>query len=295
LQGATGRVTSLAISPDGQRLAAGGSDGTVRFWDPVTGRSRGDLFNSHAGEVTSLAFAPDGKILASGGKDATVRLWEVVPLRRRSVLTGHTSEVSNVAFAPDGRTLASGSHDGTVRLWDVAEGRERATLRGHTVRVAKTRQETQVIDGETVIVFTSIPGEPEERAVPISCLAYSPDGKTIATGNRSFGKTSGVSLREAETGRERAAFNQDKGRPFGGSDINALAFSPDGKLLASAGYHTVRLSDATTGRERAVLKAGIGPVRDVAFSPDGKTLALCGYQVVQFWDVAAALQQGAEE
>ena len=158
LQGHTGRVTSLAISPDGQRLAAGGADGTVRFWDPATGRSRGDLFNGHAGEVTSLAFAPDGKLLASGGKDATVRLWEVVPLRRRSVLTGHTSEVSSVAFAPDGRTLASGSHDGTVRLWDVAEGRERATWRGHTVRVAKTRQETQVIDGETVIVFYPHPG-----------------------------------------------------------------------------------------------------------------------------------------
>jgi WD40 repeat protein len=294
LQGHTQRVKSLAISPDGKRLAAGGGDGTIRLWDPATGRRKGYLFFGHSGEVASLAFSPDGKLLASGGKDASVRLWDVASVRQVAALTGHRYEVAGVAFSPDGATLASAGHEGSLRFWDVAGRRERAVVPGHTFKTGKTREEARVIDGETVVVSVGILNESREAEVPFYCLAYSPDGRTIATGDRAMLETGGVSLRDAGTGQERATFQQFSGGPRSPvNDVNALAYSPDGRRLASAGYDVVRISDATTGRELVTLRTGSGyPLRALAFSPDGRTLASCSDQVVQFWDVEAALTKG---
>ncbi len=297
LQGYTQRVSSLAISPDGKHLAAGGLDGVITLWVSDDRREESAFAYGHSGEVTSLAFSPRGTTLASGGKDTTVRLWNVEGFEEFAVLHGHRFPVSCVAFSPDGHTLASSGHDGTLRFWDIANRREKAVVNGHTVKVGKSREETQVIDGETISRRVAVPGETEELGVSINCLAYSPDGKTLATGDHAMWQTGGVSLRHAATGQERVNF---KPLHFVGSepqlpDINAMAYSPDGKLLASAGYNSIRLSDAATGKELAVLKTGIpGAIPDVAFSPDGQTLASCSVHVVQFWNVAAALQLAAK-
>jgi WD40 repeat protein len=297
LQGHRQPVKSLAISPDGKRLAAGGVDGTIRLWDPATGKRRASLFFGHAGEVTSLAFSPDGKLLASGGKDATVRLWNSASNRQIIALMGHRYEVAGVAFSPDGATLASAGHDGTLRFWDVAGRNQRAVVVGHTFKTGKTREETRVIDGETVVVTVGILGETRDEEVSFYSLAYSPDGGTIATGDHAMFETGGVALRDAGSGRERVSFKQFSGGPRSPlNDVNALAYSPDGKLLASAGYSTVRISDAATGKELASLQTGSGyPLRDLAFSPDGKTLASCCAQVVQFWDVEATSKKAIKE
>ena len=143
LAGHTGIVTSVAFGtgPDGRLLLASGSeDGTVRFWDPVTGGPVGGPLTGHTGIVTSVAFGtgPDGRLLlASGSEDGTVRFWD--PVTGAPVggpLTGHTGIVTSVAFGtgPDGRLLlASGSEDGTVRLWDPVTGAPvGGPLTGHT-------------------------------------------------------------------------------------------------------------------------------------------------------------------
>jgi WD40 repeat protein len=293
LQGHRHRVGSLAFAPDGRLLAGGGGDGSVHIWDMSKGLKGGRLDFRHSGKVTSLRFSPDGKALASGGGDATVRLWDVAT-DRQVIMRGHESEVSGVAFSPDGATLASAGHDGTIRLWDAAGGRERAVVRGHTYRVNKTRAETRVIDGEAVTSYIALPGEFEDIPIPIYSLAYSPDGRTLATGGRADSGEGEVSLRDATTGEERMAF-RPAGRPSTGEDVNALAFSPDGRLLALAGYGTVRISDAFTGRVLASLKAGgYSPIHDVAFSPDGKTMTYSSDQAVLSWDVEAVLKSGTE-
>jgi len=111
----------VAFSPDGETLAAGNADGTIRLWDAATGSPIGAPLTGPAGPVTSVAFSPDGTTLASASPDHTVRVWDLATRRPIGApLTGPAGLVTSVAFSQDGKTLAAGSADHTVRLWDVA-------------------------------------------------------------------------------------------------------------------------------------------------------------------------------
>jgi WD40 repeat protein len=113
---------SVAFSPDGQTLATGSNDKTVRLWHVTTARAL-RAFEGHPDGVRSVAFSPDGQTLATGSNDQTVRLWDVATCRALRAFEGHTKEVASVAFSPNGALLASASDDGTLRLWDVATAR----------------------------------------------------------------------------------------------------------------------------------------------------------------------------
>jgi WD40 repeat protein len=115
-------VWALALSPDGQTLATGGFDDTVKLWDVASGRQTATLWG-HTDQVGAVAYAPDGKVLASGSHDTTVRLWSAATGEELVTLRGHTGTVTCVAFDPTGQWIASGSHDRTVRLWPVATAR----------------------------------------------------------------------------------------------------------------------------------------------------------------------------
>ncbi|KAK7571598.1 hypothetical protein V3481_018809 [Fusarium oxysporum f. sp. vasinfectum] len=121
LEGHSDLVSLVAFSADGQRLASGSYDKTVKIWDTTTGACMQTL-KGHSDWVRSVAFSADSQRLASGSYDKTVKIWDAVTGVCLQTLEGHSDSVSSVVFSVDSQRLASGSDDETVKIWDAATG-----------------------------------------------------------------------------------------------------------------------------------------------------------------------------
>jgi len=116
LKGHTNSIISLAVSPDGARLASGSLDRTSRIWNGASGRCE-QVLEGHEDAVYGVAFAPDGRRLATASPDKTGRIWSVADGRCEAVLRGHEKEVQCIAWRPDGQVVATGGIDGSIRQW----------------------------------------------------------------------------------------------------------------------------------------------------------------------------------
>ncbi|RKK75498.1 Vegetative incompatibility protein HET-E-1 [Fusarium oxysporum] len=121
LEGHGDWVSSVAFSADGQRLASGSHDKTVKVWDAATGACV-QMLEGHGDWVSSVTFSADSRRLASSSWDKTVKVWDVATGACVQTLEGHGDSVFSVAFSADGQRLASGSHDKTIKIWDAATG-----------------------------------------------------------------------------------------------------------------------------------------------------------------------------
>jgi dipeptidyl aminopeptidase/acylaminoacyl peptidase len=259
-------VRSVAFSPDGEKIAAGGWDNLIRIYETRTAKLLTTL-KGHEAVVNSLAFSPDGKILASCGLDKTVILWDPVKGAERHRLTGHTDWVLSLAFFPDGKSLASAGKDGTVRIWDVATGKESRTLKDAT---APSPIETLAIspDGKTIATGSwdwriylwavdkgAIRSVLRGHNLGVLSLTFSPDGKTLASvsGNSTKPLPGDVRLWTMPDGDEKATW------AGGHTDaIWSVRFAPDGRTLATAGQdQKIRIWETATGKERTTLENGL--------------------------------------
>ncbi|HEY9844633.1 MAG TPA: caspase family protein, partial [Candidatus Caenarcaniphilales bacterium] len=130
LAGHADTVWSVAISPDGQTLASGSGDQTIKLWNLQTGKLRHTL-SGHADTVWSVAISPDGQTLVSGSGDQTIKLWNLQTGRLERTFSGHTNRVISVTISPDGQMLGSGSADRTAKVWQLHTGKLLYTLSGN--------------------------------------------------------------------------------------------------------------------------------------------------------------------
>ncbi|WP_373867165.1 WD40 repeat domain-containing protein [Trichormus variabilis] len=123
-------IYTLAISPDGQTLASGDSQGVVKLWNLSNGKLIQQL-QAHSQIVTAVAFTPNGERLVTSSRDKTIKIWDVNNGVQVQTLTGHDNWVNAIAINPDGQTLASAGKDG-IKLWDLNTGELKHTLDGHS-------------------------------------------------------------------------------------------------------------------------------------------------------------------
>jgi WD40 repeat protein len=275
-------MRAVAAGPD--LIAAGGDDGVLRIWDPVTGSQLRE-WTGHADEVLSLDFTADGRWLASGGAGGVVRIWDAGSGTWVREHAEHTGRVWSVAFSADGRWLASAGGDGTVQIWDTAAGVLARSLPGPLMVVWSVafspdgRWLASAGDGQVIRVWDPSSGtlvrEWRGHAGAVLCLAFSPDGMLA-----SAGADGAVRIWDPATGERELEWT-------GHTDpVWSLAFSADRRYLVSAGDDpVVRIWDPATGSRLQELPGHTDEVNSVAFSPNGRWLASTGTdRIVRVWD-----------
>lgn len=230
-------VWCVAFAPDGKRVLSGSGkkigEYSIRLWEAESGKEI-QQFLGHTDTVRTVAFSPDGARIVSGSWDKTIRLWDLTTGKTIRVLQGHADAITGgIAFSDDGTRIFSGSIDGTARMWDVETGNELKSF---------------------------------EAKHEIHCIALSPNGLQLLTGG----------LRKWDDGDQKKAeavlilwdmtTGQQIRRFSGGTAMNTICFSPDGKEILSAGPDwTMRLWDVASGSEIKTFEGHAG-----CFTPNGK-------------------------
>lgn len=243
------QVRKMVFTTDGQTLVSAGDDRNVRLWTPE-GKLLATL-KGHQDRVMTVAVSPDGQLIASGGNDKTIKLWSIDGKLIRS-FTGHQGLIWELVFSPDGRSLASASGDNTVILWNL-DGTKIRTLKNP---IASTKGENRLLS-----------------------VAFSPDGKNLVAGdwygNILWWRSDGTLL---NTTSEHI------------SAVSSLVFSPDGKTLASGSWDSKIKLWNLNGTVTRTLSGHPSGTLGLAFTANGQSLVSGGEDhLVRIWQLSSNL------
>ncbi|HZW35207.1 MAG TPA: protein kinase, partial [Isosphaeraceae bacterium] len=298
-------VSRVAYAPDGSTLASASWDGSVLRWDVADGRQLWSRRDTRS-RILGLAIRPDGAVIAESDESAQIRLRDSSTGRLLRELRDHRARVYSVAFSPDGRELASISADGTLRVWDAATGESFVFFQtpagvhpitaiyspeGRRIAAAVADGTVRILDRSTgrERLRLDCPGLPEQGSSMNGILAFDPTGRRLAAG-ANFGDKGTAEVRVFDTATGGRLFTL-KGHT---ANITAVAFSPDGRRIASASFdRTVKLWETETGQEVFTLREHTAGVLSVAFSPDGRRLATGSIDYsAKIWDAPGAPRPG---
>jgi WD40 repeat protein len=293
----------VAYSPDGQYLASASVDTTVRIWDAETGQEQPYPLE-HRAPVLSVSFSRDGRWLASTTGDMSTRadgeikVWDAQTGRGVWTLRGHTGLVFQAKFSRDGQRLASVGRVGTVRLWDLQTGQQVLMLRRHHGQVRSvdfTSDGTRLVSAghdRTVRIWDATPvgSQTGQESFTLSLaggvrsVAFSPDGRHFV----SAGNSATVRIWDFQGALAGVANPLVQTLPGGKGNSLNVAFSKDGRLLASAGGGDPRedaliVWDASTWKELYTIPKRACPV---AFSAEGQYLAAVSGYTIDLYDAA---------
>lgn len=276
LSGHTASVLSVAFSPDGNILASGSVDNTLRLWRVDEAQLLRTMYG-HPFPVLTLAFSPDGAYLATGSTDGAIRLWQVSDGRLLRTLQGHGGWINGLAYSPSGAIIMSCGEDFTVRLWRAFDGQLTDTI---DEGMAAITEVTFSPDGQTIawseangtIRLRSLNGSwihvMKTEDLEATSIAFSPRGEWLTAGY----SDGTIRVWNVENGNLLQMLGSHTG------SINSIAFSPDHRWLISGSKDgTLRLwrilNSSIQSKPVLVFFGHSGAVNSVAISPLSKQAA----------------------
>ncbi|RMZ37757.1 hypothetical protein AFCA_002208 [Aspergillus flavus] len=296
LEGHESRITSIAWSPCGSRLASGSTDDdAIRVWD-VRDMQCAFILEGRFRWILCLAWSRDGSRLAAGSY-ATVNVWDT-QTRDCVLLKGHTSSITSVAWSSDGSRLASGSGDRTIKIWDVRTMDCVFIFEGHNdsiwslawspdgSRLASGSEDKNIKIWDTTGHFKSITRGHNDI---LESITWSHDGVQLV----SLAEDRTVRVWNPTTGDQLSIF---QGRPNiavrNADYICKVVWSLDGNQLASgSGDGTILVWNPITGDQVSICKGHTRRIEDIAWSPDGSQLASASINgTVRVWNPTTGAQ-----
>jgi WD40 repeat protein len=280
--------TGVNYSPDGTRLLTGYPESNTRVWDAHSGK---ELLRLNDALISM--YSSDGKQVATANNDKTITVWDAQTGKKQNTLGRNKGMIQQIAFSPEGTYLASANDDGTTIIWDLASGKALLTLQEYpsvawletpgaqnVPSVAYSPDGTRLVSSANhagyAVVWNTTTGK-QLFTLPtgngVNYVAYSPDGNRIALASYNT-----VSVWDALTGKKSLILQGHTGY------ISHVAFSPDGKLLATDGSDgNIRVWDTSSGFNLLTLNVDSGG--GVSFSADGKRLAVGGWSGISVFYV----------